>query len=264
MIFCVYFSPTGTTKKLTEYIAQKLSEKTGEECRRIDYCSAAVRREGMSFKKTDTVIFGMPTYAGRVPNLIMKQMDGVLGNGARCVPVVTFGNRAFDDALIELRDILHRNGFLPIAAGAFAAAHSFSETLGAGRPDEQDMALAAELAERAFERSGSAECIAVDGTPAPYRGYYQPRLADGTPIDIRKVKPKTGDACIGCGLCAEICPMEAIRKDDPKAVTGICIKCGACIKRCPAKAKYIDDPGYIAHKLDLEMNQAEPKQSRIY
>ena len=51
------------------------------------------------------------------------------------MPVVLFGNRNYDDALIELRDLLQADGFGCIAAGAFVGEHSFSRTLGAGRPD---------------------------------------------------------------------------------------------------------------------------------
>ena len=48
------------------------------------------------------------------------------------VPVVLFGNRNFDDGLIELRNILTEDGFMPVAGGAFVGEHAFSRTLGAG------------------------------------------------------------------------------------------------------------------------------------
>ena len=245
-IWTLYFSPTGRTKLIVNRIAEKVAELFSSEYCEIDYTDAKVRKEGLSFSREDLVVFGMPTYAGRVPNLIMKQMTNLVGNGARCIPVVTFGNRAFDDALIELRDILQRSGMIPVAAGAFVGEHSFSYTLGAGRPNEEDIQLAEKLAELAYERKDCKTVVDVDGTPYPYGGYYQPKLSDGTPIDMRKVKPKTNENCITCGYCAEICPMQAIDREDPKNVTGICIKCGACMKRCPKQAKHIDDAGYRA------------------
>lgn len=265
MIFAVSFSPTLTTKKIVTRIAASLAKKTDSEFREMNYTSPALRKEGLSFSAEDLVVFGMPVYAGRVPNLIAKDLLRISGGGAKCIPVVLYGNRAFDDALMELRDLLIKSGMKPIAAGAFVGEHSFSHTLGAGRPDDSDLALCDELAERALLRcSDPPETLDVPGTPFPYSGYYQPRRSDGTPIDIRKVKPKTNRNCTACGLCAEICPMGAISAADPSLIEGICIKCGACMKRCPNGAKYIDDPGYLAHKQDLELRQADPKISRIF
>lgn len=107
-----------------------------------------------------------------------------------------------------------------------------------------------------------ASPVAVKGTPAPYRGYYQPRDRKGTPVDIRKVKPLTDDTCTDCKLCSEVCPMGSISHDDVRIYTGICIKCGACIKKCPVHARYYDDAGYLYHKHELEeglKRRAEPE-----
>ena len=103
--------------------------------------------------------------------------------------------------------------------------------------------------------------VPVNGTPKPYRGYYQPRDRRGNPINILKVKPLTKDTCTNCLLCAKICPMGSISFDNVREYTGICIKCGACVKQCPAGAKYYDDEGYLYHRRELEegfKRRAEP------
>ena len=43
------------------------------------------------------------------------------------------------------------------------------------------------------------------------------------------------DACSGCGLCGEICPMEAVTITDGIAAVmeNRCIGCGVCASRCP-------------------------------
>ena len=255
-IWAMYWSATGTTRTVVTAVAGKMAEELGLTLKEYDFTLPTARQGAPEFGPEDVVVFGTPTYAGRVPNVLLKYLATVQGNGAAAVPVVTFGNRAFDDSLIELRDILADNGFRPFAAAAFACEHSFSTTLAAGRPDADDLALAAQFAGQAAARVAALDAdtpvIEVPGRAEADRDYYQPRGRAGNSIDIRKVKPKTNDQCDNCGICAAVCPMGSIDPQDVRQFTGICIKCGACIKKCPRGAKYYDDPGYLYHKTELE------------
>lgn len=255
-VWAVYWSATGTTKCVVKQIAERAAQALGVPLAEYDFTLPAARQQVPDFTADDLVVFGTPTYAGRVPNVLLKYMATVQGHGAAAVPVVTFGNRAFDDSLIELRDILADNGFVPFAAAAFVGEHSFSTTLAAGRPDTDDLSQAAEFAAQVAERVQSVYAdtppVAVSGRTREERTYYQPRDRAGNPVDIRKVKPKTSEACDDCGLCAAVCPMGSIDPCNVREFTGICIKCGACVKKCPKGAKYYDDPGYLYHKTELE------------
>ena len=43
--------------------------------------------------------------------------------------------------------------------------------------------------------------------------------------------------CNGCGTCIDICPMEAIKIENGKAVISEeCTECGACVNQCPREA----------------------------
>ncbi|MCB6568113.1 EFR1 family ferrodoxin [Eubacterium limosum] len=267
-VWAVYFSATGTTKRLVTAVADNLSQKFGGSCESFDFTLPEERKAPKSFEADDLVVFGTPVYAGRVPNVLLKYLMTLEGNGAAAVPLVLYGNRDYDDALIELRDILEKTGFHTLTAGAFIGEHSFSDVLAAGRPDGQDMEKAQIFAELTYEKAAAitniqdTSPVAVKGTPAPYRGYYQPRDRKGTPVDIRKVKPLTDDTCTDCKLCFEVCPMGSISHDDVRIYTGICIKCGACIKKCPVHARYYDDAAYLYHKHELEeglKRRAEPE-----
>lgn len=108
----MYFSGTGTTEKVVKRIANTLGEKLGVERENIDFTSKSAREKEYIFSKEDIVVFGVPVIAGRVPNLLLKFLDTIRGEGALAVPIVLFGNRNYDDALIELRDILLKDGFL--------------------------------------------------------------------------------------------------------------------------------------------------------
>lgn len=253
-IYAMFFSGTGTTERVVTALAARLAERMGCESETFDFTPLAARQSVRAFAEGDVVVLGVPVIAGRVPNLLLKYLDTVQGGGAYGVPVVLFGNRSYDDALIELRDIMERDGFHTIAAGAFAGEHSFSNTLGKGRPDAEDMAEVRALADRIAEklRSGALTSpVAVRGE-TPIRPYYTPRDRNGNGIDIRKVKPKTNDRCTKCGWCASVCPLGSIDPQDVTKVTGICMKCCKCVKGCPSGAKYFDDPGYLYHKEELE------------
>ena len=85
------------------------------------------------------------------------------------------------------------NGFRPFAGAAFVGEHSFSKTLAAGRPDVDDLLLAAQFAGQAAARlagvDGQTPPVEVPGRAREARTYYQPRDRAGNPVDIRKVKP---------------------------------------------------------------------------
>lgn len=254
-IWAMYWSATGTTRRVVTTVARALAEELALPMEEYDFTLPADRTGQPDFGPDDVVVFGTPTYAGRVPNVLLKYLGTLTGQNAAAVPVVTYGNRNFDDSLVELRDLLADHGFRPFAAGAFVGEHSFSTTLGAGRPDQADLEQARSLGRQAAARlrqSDTLPLIPVAGTPKPYRGYYQPRDRAGTPVNILKVKPQTSELCDNCGLCAKVCPMGSISPEDPQLFTGICIKCGACVKRCPKGAKYYEDGGYLYHKTELE------------
>ena len=130
-VWAVYFSGTGTTERTVTHIAGELARLLAAPCRSLDFTRPQVRQQELNFCQSDLVVLGTPVYAGRVPNVLLPFLrEKVRGGGALAVPVVLFGNRNYDDALMELRDILQQDGFRCVAAGAFVGEHSFSRTLG--------------------------------------------------------------------------------------------------------------------------------------
>ena len=257
-VWAMYFSPTGTTERVVLTIAKRLAYELGCPLELYDFTLPRMRQQPIRFAAGELVVFGCPTYAGRIPNVLLKYLAGVTAEGTLSIPVALYGNRNYDDSLIEARDLLEANGFHTVAGAAFIGEHSFSRELGAGRPDVKDLALAERFARAAVQKLAACPDptalppIQVKGAQ-PIRPYYQPRDRQGHPINILKVRPKTSDACIRCGLCASVCPMGSISQEDPRQFTGICIKCGACEKKCPVGARYYDDEGYLYHKSELEL-----------
>lgn len=256
----LYFSPTGTTRTvvshLLQYAVRKCPEVQQEE---LDFTLPVNRVSAPAFQASDLVFVGLPVYAGRLPNLLLKFLNAFSGGGAWAVPVVLFGNRSYGNALIELRDLLENTGFHTVAAAAFVGQHSFSDRLAQGRPDANDLGKAELFVQDIIEkinepfRTENRLPVPVPGEGAPdYGGYYKPLDDSGHTVNMLKVKPVTSDSCIGCKRCAEVCPMGAIDFRDVTHVPGICIKCNACIKVCSVQAKKLVDDSYLGHLRYLE------------
>ena len=152
-VWAMYFSPTGGTEKAVKTTAQALAAKLGLPLESYDFTLPQGREKDAVFGEGDLVVCGTPVIAGRVPNVLLPYLtEQVKGNGAYAVPVVSFGNRNYDDALIELRNILEQDGFKTVAGGAFVSEHSFSKTLAAGRPDAKDLASMQEFGAKIAEK----------------------------------------------------------------------------------------------------------------
>ena len=285
----MYFSGTGTTEKIVTAVAEVLARAEENFFRNpdIDFTPPAARKKTYRFGPQDVVVFGVPVIAGRVPNVLLPFLDTLEGNGAIAVPIVLYGNRNFDDALIELRNILQERGFHTVAAAAFIGEHSFSKVLAAGRPDEADIDVAADFAKAAAAKINAyvvdatgedqpleealekilteAGPVPVDGEQ-PLRPYYKPQDRQGNHINILKVKPKVdASKCTRCGICISACPMGSIHwTDEAVTVEGICIKCCGCEKKCPEGVFYFDDEGYLYHKTELELGYPDRKEPKLF
>ncbi len=255
-VWAAYFSPTGTARTVTEALGKTLAHLGGLPFKTFDFTLPKAREAAPTFTAGDLVVLGSPVYAGRIPNLLAPYIASFQGGGALGVPVVLFGNRAFDDALMELRNLMEESGFRTLAAGGFIGEHSFGRLLGTGRPDGADLALVTKFAGEIWTKlAGLSADMPHEPVPVPGNHpvgpYYRPRGADGNFIDIRRVHPETGEDCIDCKSCARRCPMGSIPEENVKAVTGVCIKCNACVKGCPVEAKFFTDPNYLFHRDDL-------------
>ena len=251
-----YFSPTGTTKKVVNTIAEAIAQALAVPLSCHDFTLPDARNAPLSFSAGDLCVVGCPVYAGRVPNLMSPYIASMEGNGAAAVPVVLYGHRSFDDGLMDLRNLLESGGFRTIGAGAFLGEHSFGAVLAASRPDEADLSIAAAFAKdicqklSAYDDNDAHAPISVTGND-PVGPFFRPTGPNGEFIDIRKVKPDTLDSCTDCGFCAAHCPLGSISEDEPKTVSGICIKCNACVKGCPTGSKVFTDPTYLFHRDDI-------------
>lgn len=238
----VYFSPTGTTKAVVSAIARGINQKS---LKITDITKPDARKKPLELKNDHLLIIGVPVYMGRVPALLSECLGMIKGNNTPVVCVVVYGNRVYEDALLELSDILTERGFISVAGAAFIGEHSFSTKstpIARNRPDEGDISDAEFFGRKIQEKLkaiSSTEKISnliIPGTH-PYRGDSKLWITDFIEVS---------DACIQCGVCAEVCPLGAVSPDDSRTVDiENCITCCACIKKCPEKARSIK-PGMVS------------------
>ncbi len=270
-VSAVYFSPASSTRFITEFMASRLAKQMHYlKMDTFNFTLPKKQNTTIHFQKDQLVVFGMPTYAGRIPQKILPIVKkNFFGEGTPVIPVVTFGNRNYDSSLTELANILEENGFLPIAAGAFVCRHVFSNIIARGRPDAQDIDEMNQFVKKAARilmknEVDKLQRVVIQGG-ASVAPYYTPLGIDGKPVNFLNVKPKTDvNLCNQCGKCEQSCPMGAIDYEDCTVVVGTCIKCQACIRQCPVGAKYFDDPAFLSHVEMLEKSCAEPKENEVF
>jgi ferredoxin len=230
----VYFSPTGTTKAVVQGIANGINPKTTEL---IDITSPDARKQPLLTFENDLLIIGVPVYMGRVPALLSEWLHAIKASNTPAVCVVVYGNRVYDNALLELKDILTKCGCNPIAGAAYIGEHSFSSSelpTAEGRPDASDLNHAELFGRKINEKLqsvSSVDHISDLNLPGnyPYEGIT--KLWD---VDFIAVS----DECMQCGICAEECPVGAIDSENSNMIDKEkCITCCACIKNCPQNAR---------------------------
>lgn len=219
-----YFSPTGGTKTVSDIFAAAVGKE-------VVWHDLGDNQTLAKQPQGELIVVAAPVFAGRIPSVVSEKIKMLAGEGKKAVAIAVYGNRAYEDALLEMNDILIQGGFTVIAAAAFVAQHSIVPEVGAGRPDAEDIKEIRTFAE-AVKNSASAENVQVPGN----RPYKPEMKVAAAPLSL--------PSCTACGACAKICPMDAIANEDGKMVTDAakCILCMACIHACPKQARILPPP----------------------
>lgn len=255
----LYFSPTGTTKKIVRTIANAIQCGKKEI---IDITSKKIREDVSGDFTGDLVILGAPVYYGRIPEEVARYFSRVKVDNTPAVLVVVYGNREYEDALLELNDLACAAGFVPIAGAAFIGEHSYSSEnlpMAPGRPDELNLARARLFAAKIKEKFDTL-VKANQQISLPGNSDYASRAIPNYPFKIQ-----TLEQCVLCDICMESCPVDAISIDNESILqtdAKLCILCFACVKNCPLKARGINNVFWsqgmeMLHKQCLQRKEPE-------
>lgn len=239
----IVFSPTGGTQR----VADAVTEVWGDAVDRIDLTDAGEDFSKTLFQEEDVVLVAVPSYGGRVPGLAAKRLGQIHGSHAKCIIVCVYGNRAYEDTLVELQDIAEQCGFCVVAGISAVAEHSIMHQYAAGRPDEQDRKELHDFSKKILEKL-KADNEACGAPRLPGNRPYKKAGGAG-------LVPKADKSCTGCGLCAKECPAQAISKDNIRtADAGKCISCMRCVVRCPQSARKVN--GAVVSAVSLAIGKA--------
>lgn len=249
-IYSLYFSPTGGTKKAANMILNAFRVDDW-----IDLSDFNEDYSKYSFVKGDTCFISVPSYGGRVPQVALERLRKMRVDRAYAVLVVSYGNRAYDDTLLELKNETEKIGFFPVGAVAAVTEHSIVRKCAAGRPDNKDKAELEEYSRKLkdmFDLNGLKR-VTVPGSK-PYRHF------PGFPL-----KPSVNENCIKCGLCARSCPVSAICFDNPsKTDNNKCISCMRCVSICPQNARSLSKAGLFATEQKLKKLCSQRKSNELF
>lgn len=234
----IYFSATGTTRKVLESIAEGLAV---EDVEHLNLTIPAEIRPTVPPFSDELVIIGAPVYGGRLPVTAIERFKKLKASSTLAVIVVLYGNREFEDSLLELKNLAIELGFIPVAGGAFIGEHSFATKdipVANGRPDSLDIQKALDFGVKIRDKITALRSPdAQKDLKIPGRFPYE-----GGAMHLAAAPVINEDKCTVCGMCAGVCPTSAISINE-RVETEIeqCIRCSACIKQCPEEARFWDN-----------------------
>jgi len=260
----LYFSPTGTTKKVCAAVARGMGARDFQV---FDITLPAIRASIMNNTKTvfeniDHLIVGAPVYSGKLPLQVLECLRAIDGDGKGSSAIVVYGNRDYGVALHRMVELLAEHNFNVSAAGAFIGQHSYSDIIpvAMGRPDELDLEKAHHLGLRSLSAN---ICLSPEHIPVQIDMVSKSNK-------YSSIKPFHIDAqCIQCGKCAKKCPVGLLCSDTGKYLNREakkhCIGCMACVNICIQKAKIakVNPIAKLIIKLILRKASKERKEPLI-
>lgn len=232
----LFFSPTGTTKKICNAIASGMGSDNPLilDMTHPDARAEIIANADSLLEEIDHLIAGAPVYCGKLPLQAIECLKALKGYGKKSTAVAVYGNRDYGIALYNMVEMLSQNGFNVMAAGLFIGQHSYSDVVpvAIGRPDESDIEKARKFGAQIVQ---AFKPLSINDIPIQWDKHSKSKKYTALKPTYR------GKICVKCGRCAGVCPTGILSSETGehlnRYVKKNCIGCMACAKNCESEAR---------------------------
>ena len=233
ILVILYFSGTGNSR----YVAQIIQEATGDPLISINDC---IRRGHVPIVQSDEpLVFAAPTYAWRIPRVVEQFInDATFEGNKKAYFVMTCGDD-IGNAEHYLKKLCVKNGLQFSGVAEIIMPENYVAMFDVpARPEAERIINAAKPAIQAAARQiSSGEWL----KPSRIKMLDQlkSRMVNRFfyPFVVHANKFYATPNCIGCGKCAQLCPLNNVRLEQGRPQWGKnCTHCMACICICPVTA----------------------------
>ena len=231
----LYFSATGNT----EFIAKELARRLGDSC--VNLLEPIKAQEHPVLHSETPFIICAPVYICEMPRFLSRYLKEQTFSGSRDVYFIFTSGGYCGPSGVLAKAIFRKKGMRCLGHAEFKMPRNYMAS------DAYPMLSPEETEQRILDAcrmlDGVVSAIQA-GEPLVSRHVYLLETLITLPFNPVwckfKLTPRafhTEKACLGCGKCVKLCPLNNITLKDNQPVWGSqCTHCMACIGNCPAEA----------------------------
>lgn len=236
----IYFSATGNCK----YIATKIAKATNNEYVSMIKC---VNSGKYTFNLEKDNMFGIvvPTYFYGLPSYVksfLEKIQIIADDTVYVFIIVTYGTSS-GYATNNMEKYLKKQNISVSAKFDIKMVDTWTPVFDLTDKDkikriedETEVKLKSVIKKIQNKEEGNfvKSCLPSFISPFAHTGYEIARKTSHLHIT---------DDCVGCGMCAKRCPIQAIKMehDRPVHITKKCVMCLRCLHKCPVFATQYDN-----------------------
>lgn len=230
----LYFSGTGNTKFVAEYIA----DHVGDEC--VNLNDIIKYKQPLRFNSVKPFVIAAPIYASAYPRLIEKVFEKGEFTGSEQVYFITTMGASTGAFEVTLEKLADQKDMAYMGACGVPMPNNYIAGSDLPSAEEAEKKIQAALP---LMKELSEHILAGEMIEKYDRGSFFPPLSRAVNVLFTKFFMSSSgytvsSNCVSCGKCEEVCPVNNV-KLSPAGVPHFdhyCMACYGCINRCPMNA----------------------------